>query len=111
MFGAAPAAGDSPAKNYGVGASGYRGIQNAELLKFEKELLGFYISSHPLTEHQAALDRYTTASTREAALCNEGTEVTIGGMIQPGEKDGHQGMAAPPGSRWRSSRWRTGWAD
>ena len=56
-------------------------LPDAELLKFEKELLGFYITSHPLTEHQAILERYTTASTKEAMACGEGTEVTIGGMI------------------------------
>jgi len=56
-------------------------IDNAELLKFEKELLGFYITSHPLTDHQLAIERYTTASTKEAMLLSEGTEVTIGGMI------------------------------
>ncbi len=56
-------------------------IDNAELLKFEKELLGFYITSHPMTDHQLAIERYTTASTKEAMLLNEGTEVTIGGMI------------------------------
>jgi DNA polymerase-3 subunit alpha len=54
---------------------------SADLLKFEKEFLGFYITSHPLTEHQATLDRYTTATTREAMSISEGTEVTIGGMI------------------------------
>jgi DNA polymerase-3 subunit alpha len=54
---------------------------SAELLKFEKEFLGFYITSHPLTEHQVTLDRYTTATTREALAISEGTEVTIGGMI------------------------------
>jgi DNA polymerase-3 subunit alpha len=52
-----------------------------DLLKFEKELLGFYITSHPLTEHQSALERYSTASTREALNLPEGTEVMIGGMI------------------------------
>jgi DNA polymerase III subunit alpha len=56
-------------------------IDNAELLKFEKELLGFYITSHPLTDHQAAIERYTTASTKEAMALSEGVEVTIGGMI------------------------------
>jgi DNA polymerase-3 subunit alpha len=56
-------------------------LKSAELLKMEKDLLGFYITSHPLTEHQSALDRYTTASTKEAMMCSEGTEVTIGGMI------------------------------
>ena len=56
-------------------------FENADLLKFEKELLGFYITSHPLTEHQIALERYTTASTKEAMIASEGSEVTIGGMI------------------------------
>jgi DNA polymerase-3 subunit alpha len=56
-------------------------IPNADLLKFEKEFLGFYITSHPLTEHQSAIERYTTASTREAMTCAEGVEVMIGGMI------------------------------
>jgi DNA polymerase-3 subunit alpha len=56
-------------------------LPDAELLKFEKELLGFYITSHPLTEHQAKLEHYSTASSKEAATISEGTEVTIGGMI------------------------------
>src|SRR5690606_20808379 len=56
-------------------------FQASELLKFEKELLGFYLSSHPLTEHQAVIDRYTTATTREAMNASEGTEVVIGAMI------------------------------
>ena len=56
-------------------------LKSAELLKLEKDLLGFYITSHPLTEHQSAIDRYTTASTKEAMACTEGTEVTIGGML------------------------------
>ena len=52
-----------------------------DLLKFEKELLGFYITSHPLTEHQSAVDRYTTATTKEAMEMGEGAEVVIGGML------------------------------
>src|SRR5688572_10743798 len=44
-------------------------LPDAELLKFEKELLGFYITSHPLTEHQMALEHYSTASTKEAMAC------------------------------------------
>jgi DNA polymerase III subunit alpha len=54
---------------------------SADLLKFEKELLGFYITSHPLTEHQGAIERYTTATTKEAMNLSEGSEVMIGGMI------------------------------
>lgn len=56
-------------------------FEPAELLKMEKELLGFYITSHPLTHHQRLVEQYTTASTREAMNCSEGTEVTIGGML------------------------------
>ena len=39
-------------------------LPDAELLKFEKELLGFYITSHPLTEHQVALENFSTVSAR-----------------------------------------------
>jgi DNA polymerase-3 subunit alpha len=56
-------------------------LDSAELLKFEKELLGFYITSHPLTEHQTMLERYATASTKEAVLLGDGAEITLCGMI------------------------------
>jgi len=44
-------------------------------------LLGFYITSHPLTEHQSALEHFSTASTKEAMVASENSEVIIGGMI------------------------------
>jgi hypothetical protein len=53
----------------------------SELLRFEKELLGFYITSHPLTEHQVKVEHFSTYTTREALLASEGTEVMIGAMI------------------------------
>ncbi|MEM1013523.1 MAG: hypothetical protein AAGI46_15040, partial [Planctomycetota bacterium] len=53
----------------------------SELLQFEKELLGFYLSDHPLAEHQAAIDRYATATTKSTMDLGEGTEVLIGCMI------------------------------
>jgi DNA polymerase III subunit alpha len=56
-------------------------LPSGELLRFEKELLGFYITSHPLTEHQTALSNYGTASTRDILKMNEGNEVMVGGMI------------------------------
>jgi DNA polymerase-3 subunit alpha len=80
MFGAASSSG-SAAKAATSTLPDVPEFKSAELLKFEKDLLGFYITSHPLTEHQLALERYTTASTREAMSCGEGTEVTIGAMI------------------------------
>jgi DNA polymerase-3 subunit alpha len=82
MFGAPAASAPSAAQTMGASAlPDVDELPDAELLKFEKEFLGFYISSHPLTEHQVALEHYSTASTREAANCAEGTEVTVGGMI------------------------------
>ncbi len=80
MFGAAPATANTP-RATNIGLPDVEEFAPAELLKFEKELLGFYITSHPLNEHQAALERYTTESTREAANRSEGSEVMIGGMI------------------------------
>ncbi len=51
------------------------------MLKFEKEFLGFYITNHPLTEHESALANYATATTRDVKNLPEGMEVTIGGLI------------------------------
>ena len=71
----------------------------AELLKFEKELLGFYITSHPLTQHQITIERYTTASTREALAANEGAEVLVGCMLSSVKsKIGKTGRSA--GKKW-----------
>jgi DNA polymerase-3 subunit alpha len=59
---------------------------SGELLKFEKDLLGFYITSHPLTEHQTSLAAYSTASSRDIKTMAEGAEVTIGGLINSVKK-------------------------
>ncbi|MDW8261019.1 MAG: DNA polymerase III subunit alpha [Phycisphaerales bacterium] len=56
-------------------------LPSGELLKFEKELLGFYITSHPLMQHQMLLEQYTTATTRDILHLPEGRDVTLGGMI------------------------------
>ena len=56
-------------------------LPSQELLKFEKELLGFYISSHPLSDNSEMIDRYTSATTRDAKELPAGAEVTMGAMI------------------------------
>jgi DNA polymerase-3 subunit alpha len=56
-------------------------MPNAELLKFEKELLGIYVTSHPLTERQSEIERYSSACSRDVARLSEGSEVTLGAMI------------------------------
>ncbi len=56
-------------------------FSNADMLKHEKDVLGFYITSHPLTEHQSLIEHFSTDSTRDAMNRSEGTDVTIGGML------------------------------
>jgi DNA polymerase-3 subunit alpha len=80
MFGAPAVAGDGKRMGADV-LPEVEEYKNAELLKFEKEVLGFYITSHPLTEHQSALEHFSTDSTRSAVNRSEGSEITIGGMI------------------------------
>jgi len=79
MFAAASGAG--PARGLNESLPDVDELPDPDLLKFEKELLGFYITSHPLTEHQDALGNYSTATSKEAMSCPEGAEITIGGMI------------------------------
>ncbi|MGL5096404.1 MAG: OB-fold nucleic acid binding domain-containing protein, partial [Planctomycetia bacterium] len=50
-------------------------------LKFEKEALDFYISSHPLAQYDAQLRRFRTHDAVQIAKVSPGTEVRIGGMI------------------------------
>ena len=68
-------------------------LPRADLLKLEKELLGFYITSHPLTEHQTAIDRFATHSTRQAMACAEGMDVDHRRHDQPSEDQHHQERA------------------
>ncbi|MGE0609309.1 MAG: DNA polymerase III subunit alpha [Pirellulales bacterium] len=52
-----------------------------EKLANEKEVLGFYLSSHPLSEHSRMLSLYSSHNTVEAATVPHKTEVYVGGMI------------------------------
>lgn len=51
-----------------------------ELLAYEKETLGFYLSSHPLAGHKRELDLYAVHIDSLAERNNE-DEVTVGGII------------------------------
>jgi DNA polymerase-3 subunit alpha len=53
----------------------------AQLLAWEKELLGFYITSHPLLEQEQALLHFCTANSRSAQTLSENAQVIIGGII------------------------------
>ncbi len=51
------------------------------MLKFEKEVLGMYVTSNPLSRHADTITAYSTAHTNELASCGEGKSIVIGGMI------------------------------
>ncbi len=51
------------------------------LLKAEKELLGVYMSGHPLTRYSSLLTRYQQATIKEIEKLEIGTKTRIGGII------------------------------
>jgi DNA polymerase III subunit alpha len=54
-----------------------------ELLAFEKESLGFYITGHPLDRYQGDLQRYANANTAEVDRhADRDEEVSVGGVVQ-----------------------------
>jgi DNA polymerase-3 subunit alpha len=55
--------------------------EQKDRLAKEKEVLGFYMSSHPLAEHAKKLQAYCTHTTVEAAALKNREKVMIGGMI------------------------------
>jgi DNA polymerase-3 subunit alpha len=52
-----------------------------EMLALEKEVLGFYLTSHPLAEHAETLRTYCSHTTTEAAALAHRSEVLLGGML------------------------------
>ena len=53
-----------------------------ELLAFEKESLGFYLTGHPLDRFQADLGRYATANTSELErFTGKELQVALGGIV------------------------------
>jgi len=53
----------------------------SERLKYEKEALDFYLSSHPLAQFHADLRRFTTHPVELARKLDTGLQVRIGGMM------------------------------
>ena len=52
-----------------------------ERLLMEREVLGFYLSSHPLSEHEKLLKTYCSHTTTTVAGLPDRTEVMLGGML------------------------------
>lgn len=63
-------------------------FEKKQLLAYEKEILGIYISGHPLSEYAAALKKFATVSTldfpaeeEEEGKVKDGDRLKIGGII------------------------------
>jgi DNA polymerase III subunit alpha len=52
-----------------------------QLLGFEKELLGFYVTGHPLTPYVPLLEKYGLANTRTLSQWPARTPTRIGGLV------------------------------
>ena len=52
-----------------------------DLLQFEKEMLGLYVSGHPLERYQETLTRFSTIRVADLAELPEGRLVNIGGLV------------------------------
>lgn len=52
-----------------------------QLLAHEKELLGFYITNHPLARFEKMLDVYSTCSTVDLRNRSDGEELILGGIL------------------------------
>ncbi len=55
--------------------------EEREQLTKEKEVLGFYLSNHPLDEHRETLGTYCSHSSAAATGLKHRTEVKLGGML------------------------------
>ena len=53
----------------------------SQMLQFEKEALGMYVTSHPLAQFAEHIDRYSTAHSHELSEMAANAEVIIGGII------------------------------
>jgi DNA polymerase-3 subunit alpha len=52
-----------------------------QLIAFEKETIGFYISRHPLSRHEEEIKKYTDLDTAALPKLQNGTEVRVCGLV------------------------------
>jgi DNA polymerase-3 subunit alpha len=82
--------GEEERKEYQVSFPDVGEYSKEELLAFEKDILGVYISGHPLDDYEAAWRKNITATSAdfvvdeetEKAAVQDGMKVTIGGTVE-----------------------------
>ncbi len=80
FFGTLSSSGDS-GMSAGFQAPDIEEWPESQLLAFERELLGFYVTTHPLTKYEKILKAYATAATDTLAEFRDQEEVTLGGVV------------------------------
>jgi len=53
-----------------------------QLLNFEKELLGFFVTGHPLSKYQLCLKKISTVNLNDVYKLKENEEITVGGILE-----------------------------
>jgi DNA polymerase-3 subunit alpha len=56
-------------------------LPEQERLQKEKEVLGFYLTGHPLNRHRSEIHRFATATVAGLKTLQEGATVVLGGII------------------------------
>jgi len=72
---------DEDAAIGGDGFDDHHALSPMDTLRMEREVLGFYLSGHPLEEQAGLFDMLSSARIRDLPSLPGGTEVTIGGLI------------------------------
>jgi DNA polymerase-3 subunit alpha len=62
-------------------AARLRDWPESQKLAFEKALLGFYVSGHPLARHEGLMKRYASATSQQLMQMEESATATVGGML------------------------------
>jgi DNA polymerase-3 subunit alpha len=73
--------GDNGFKSKAINLAQVREWPEPQLLSFEKEMLGFYVTGHPLARYAQHLKRFASSSTANLSQCNDGQEIKIVGLI------------------------------
>ncbi|MGL4423483.1 MAG: OB-fold nucleic acid binding domain-containing protein, partial [Gemmataceae bacterium] len=66
---------------FGIGVPDVPEWPELEKLKYEKEALDFYITSHPLAQFEDQLRRFATHQASDAAKAKHGSAIMLGGML------------------------------
>jgi DNA polymerase-3 subunit alpha len=72
---------DAPGETVEIGLPDAPDWTHSQKLAAEKEVIGFYLTSHPLTQHADRLQSFATHTVGQLRDLGDGAEVLVGGMI------------------------------